>query len=129
MGKTVVLFALVACAGFAAMVALGQASTGRPAGSTAVGTTVSSNVVVHSSSSCSVSVKAENGVTTTTKAGNCASSSSCSVSVVSVNGVTTTTKSGDCTGATITTGKIFDVGLLRTVIAGLFARFGVAGVL
>ena len=131
MRKAAAVFALVALAGLGALVALGQASAGDSGASTGTATqgttrasTVSSSVVVHNSSSCNVSVTAVNGVTTTTKSGDCGSNSSCSVSVDSVNGVTTTTKTGDCADATITTSGIaLNLDLLRTLIADVLVWF------
>jgi len=59
-----------------------------------------------------------------TKTGDCSTSSSCSVSVSSVNGVTTTTKSGDCADTTTTTSSsALDLDFLRALIGDLLVWF------
>jgi hypothetical protein len=132
--KAVALLALVALAGVGAVVALGQGSgssqrldetTVAETEAMSSGSTVSSSVVVRNSSSCSVSVTSVNGVTTTTRSGDCSTSSACSLSVSSVNGVTTTTKSGDCVDTTTTTtsGNTADLDLVRALIANLLVWF------
>jgi hypothetical protein len=126
MRKVAALIALVTLAGLGALVALGTASAG--GSDTTPGTTVSNNVVVHSSASCSVSVKSVNGVTTTTKSAGCTTTGSCSISISSVNGATTTTKSGDCSATTVTTSsKALKHRLhLRKLIAAIVAQFRAA---
>ena len=132
MRKAVALLALVALAGLGALVAFGQASAAGSgkraettvAGTLSSGTTESSSVVVHGSSWCSVSVSSVNGVTTTTKTGDCTASNACSVSVSSVNGVTTTTKTGDCADRTISPSRAtLDLSFLRALIDNLLAWF------